>query len=77
MSVEQRIERALHQRLYLISQESLDEKGEGGEGEAQSSSGGISRQFAVLGSTGNVYTVRINKIPSCDCPGGLRADMGI
>jgi hypothetical protein len=22
----------------------------------------------TAGSTGNVYTVRINKLPSCDCP---------
>ena len=28
---------------------------------------GLCETFKVLGSTGNVYTVRIDTLPSCDC----------
>ncbi|GIL48480.1 hypothetical protein Vafri_4997 [Volvox africanus] len=32
------------------------------------SPGGPSQEFHVLGATGNVYTVRINRNPHCSCP---------
>ncbi|KAL1507499.1 hypothetical protein AB1Y20_008335 [Prymnesium parvum] len=52
--------RALSERLYLIEQR--DES-------ATSPSGLLThrRTFAVLGSTGNVYTVAICRLPSCTC----------
>ena len=55
--VRARIGRALEQRLYLVEQRDLT-----------STTNGLSREFVVLGSTGNVYTVQIGKIPSCNCP---------
>ena len=48
-----RISRALHQRLYLIEGKTSDNGG---------------AQFAVLGSTGNVYDVTIANTANCDCP---------
>eukprot|EP00929_Paragymnodinium_shiwhaense_P011559 TRINITY_DN11744_c0_g1_i2.p1 TRINITY_DN11744_c0_g1~~TRINITY_DN11744_c0_g1_i2.p1 ORF type:complete len:349 (-),score=42.55 TRINITY_DN11744_c0_g1_i2:55-1101(-) len=52
-----RIVRALEQRLYLLERQPPD------DGEAV---------FAVLGSTGNVYHVTLGTQPSCDCPDFLR-----
>ena len=48
-----RIERALTQRLYLVSRQVLAED---------------QQAFAVLGSTGNVYNVMIGQTPACNCP---------
>jgi hypothetical protein len=48
-----RMKRAKVQRMYLID----------GKREGQ-----FCWRFAVLGSTGNVYTVKISQRPSCDCP---------
>jgi hypothetical protein len=51
-----RIQRALSQRLYLISQKDL------------SVDGNLRRDYAVLGSTGNVYDVTISRQCTCTCP---------
>ena len=61
--IKQRICRAVSQRLYLISQED------------KSSSDSASRHFAVLGSTGNVYNVTIERKPGCTCPGELMSSL--
>ena len=49
-----RIERALNQRLYLLAT-------------SKSSTSSLSREYQVLGQTGNVYTVVISHLPSCTC----------
>ena len=54
-----RIARALTQRLYLIEQEE-DDSG---------------RKYAVLGSTGNVYTVKVGALVSCDCPDAAKGNV--
>ncbi|CAM9475269.1 unnamed protein product, partial [Phaeothamnion confervicola] len=54
--VRDRISRAMSQRMYLI------------ERSDESASGALAHRFTVLGSTGNVYEVRIAKGPSCSCP---------
>ena len=59
MSIIQRIERALSQRLYLINASPITTCRE---------NGGPSITFHILGSTGNVYLVTIGKVPSCSCP---------
>uniref|UniRef100_A0A6A7G4F2 Mitogen-activated protein kinase kinase kinase 1 n=1 Tax=Hirondellea gigas TaxID=1518452 RepID=A0A6A7G4F2_9CRUS len=51
--IRERISRALNQRLYLIRQESVNP---------------LQRTYAVLGSTGNMYTIQIGKLVSCSCP---------
>ncbi len=51
-----RISRALSQRMYLINQQD------------DSTADNLSRTYAVLGSTGNVYNVKIDSSPSCTCP---------
>lgn len=55
-----RIDRALSQRLYLLRQDDT------------STDGSLSKKFSVLGSTGNVYEVKISRVPSCTCPDFLR-----
>ena len=60
----QRIRRALNQRLYLINQEDKSDTSS-----SSSLTPTLSKHFAVLGSTGNVYNVIIDKKPSCTCPG--------
>ena len=55
--VRARIGRALEQRLYLVDQRDVT-----------SMTSGLCREYVVLGSTGNVYTVQIGMIPSCNCP---------
>lgn len=52
-SVKDRMHRAQCERLYLI------------ERKQESDTSAI---FTVLGNTGNVYTVKISVLPSCDCP---------
>ena len=48
-----KIIRARTQRLYMISAEIESD---------------YCRKYAVLGSTGNVYTVTISQLPDCTCP---------
>ncbi len=47
-----RMERALSERLYLLERRA---------------SSPLRHEFAVLGSTGNVYLVVVEKLPSCTC----------
>ncbi|GLI69332.1 hypothetical protein VaNZ11_013918 [Volvox africanus] len=46
-------------RMFLVDSRQLSPVG---------SPGGPSQEFHVLGATGNVYTVRINRNPHCSCP---------
>jgi len=55
MGVKERIDRAKSQKMYLINR-------------APASDQALEREFTVLGSVGNVYTVKISKNPSCNCP---------
>eukprot|EP01116_Phalansterium_solitarium_P017391 TRINITY_DN4270_c0_g1_i2.p1 TRINITY_DN4270_c0_g1~~TRINITY_DN4270_c0_g1_i2.p1 ORF type:complete len:343 (-),score=103.64 TRINITY_DN4270_c0_g1_i2:261-1289(-) len=48
-----RLQRALQQRLYLISRSDV---------------GPLEKKFVVLGSIGNVYDVVISHRPTCNCP---------
>ncbi|KAK9694665.1 hypothetical protein K7432_013336 [Basidiobolus ranarum] len=58
--VQQRIERAQNQRMFLLEREVISD---------------ISQKFAVLGSTGNVYNVYIGHLPNCDCPDYVRGNL--
>lgn len=48
-----RIARAQQQRLFMVNAEIVDE---------------LHRRYKVLGSTGNVYEININTVPTCTCP---------
>ncbi|TDL21594.1 hypothetical protein BD410DRAFT_724161 [Rickenella mellea] len=50
----ERVDRVISQRFFMI-----DRRREGSE---------LREEFSVLGSTGNVYTVSIDRKPSCNCP---------
>lgn len=52
-AVRDRIERAVSQRMYLISRSDKSEH---------------EKEFTVLGSVGNVYTVNVSHKPRCSCP---------
>lgn len=54
-SVVDRLYRARSQRLFVLS---------------RSGRQGLSETFTMAGSTGNVYTVKIGVVPSCNCPDG-------
>lgn len=49
-----RVDRVMSQRFFMIDR--------------QRNSEDLREVFKVLGSTGNVYTVTVDKLPSCDCP---------
>lgn len=70
VAVKDRIERAQSQRLYLIEQKDMLE-----EGLDMDICPVVGREFAVLGSTGNVYDVRICKSPTCSCPDFQRGNL--
>lgn len=54
-AIRDRIDRALNQRLYLLS------------ANPSNSSSSFRRSYQVLGQTANVYTVEICDTPSCTC----------
>ncbi|THH17412.1 hypothetical protein EW146_g3413 [Bondarzewia mesenterica] len=56
----ERVERVMTQRFFMV-----DRKREGNA---------LREEFSVLGSTGNVYTVIIDKKPSCSCPDHLKGN---
>lgn len=53
-NIQDRVARVMSQRFFMI-----DRRREGEE---------LCEEFKVLGSTGNVYTVMIGRLPSCNCP---------
>ena len=55
-NIVQRLDRAMTQRMYLIKQQDV------------STENNLCKTYAILGSTGNVYDVKIEKFPSCNCP---------
>jgi hypothetical protein len=59
IALQERLERAATQRLYLIQQSEIPLMYQEGDK-------GV--EFTVLGSTGNVYTVVLGLVPSCTCP---------
>eukprot|EP01032_Pedospumella_encystans_P009052 gene9052-10688_t len=52
-----REERALQQKLFFVNQEDVTNE-----------IIGISRKFAIMGTTGNIYNVKIQQQPACSCP---------
>eukprot|EP00986_Skeletonema_menzelii_P016083 scaffold13605_cov145-Skeletonema_menzelii.AAC.13 len=64
--IQERIDRALQQRLFLI---------ESSTPSSCPQHGGPSIKFSVLGSTGNVYEVTISKVPYCSCPDAAKGNL--
>ncbi|KAH9946354.1 uncharacterized protein BXZ73DRAFT_95853 [Epithele typhae] len=56
----ERVERVMSQRFFMIDR--------------QRNPNELKESFGVLGSTGNVYTVVIDKKPSCDCPDATKGN---
>jgi Ring finger domain/SWIM zinc finger len=68
VALQERLERAATQRLYLIHQSEVPENA--------ISETNHTVDFTVLGSTGNVYKVQFRNVPTCNCPDfQRRADM--
>jgi len=55
-----RVERVMSQRFFMVGRSR-----DGNE---------LREEFSVLGSTGNVYTVIIDRIPFCDCPDATKGN---
>lgn len=53
-NIQERLERVKSQRFYMIGRERTGNE--------------LKETFKVLGSTGNVYTIVIQHVPTCDCP---------
>ena len=64
IALQERLERAATQRLYLIQQSEIPPICNNQEEKRVSEV----VNFTVLGSTGNVYTVVLGLVPSCTCP---------
>ena len=60
--VQQRIDRALSQSMYLVTKSDINRQD-------------LSCQFVVLGSTGNVYDVAIGRAPHCSCPDHAKGNL--
>ncbi|EPS93838.1 hypothetical protein FOMPIDRAFT_1026400 [Fomitopsis schrenkii] len=56
----ERLDRVISQRFFMI-----DRTRNGDE---------LKEEFSVLGSTGNVYTVIVDKTPSCNCPDATKGN---
>jgi plasmid maintenance system killer protein len=66
VKIQERIERALQQRLFLIDASTVS---------TNLHEGGSSITLSVLGSTGNVYEVTIQKVPHCSCPDAAKGNL--
>ena len=62
-AIRDRIGRALGQRMFLIERKDT------------SAEGSLGQEFTLLGSTGNVYKVKINKHPNCYCPDHMKSNL--
>ncbi|GAA5828969.1 hypothetical protein JCM5353_005186 [Sporobolomyces roseus] len=58
-ATQERVDRVMSQRFFCIGRERTSE---------------LSEDFKVLGSTGNVYTIRICNVSTCDCPDGQKGN---
>ncbi|GAA5947933.1 hypothetical protein JCM3765_007035 [Sporobolomyces pararoseus] len=58
-ATQERVDRVMSQRFFCVGRTRTSE---------------ISEEFKVLGSTGNVYTIRICNVPTCDCPDGQKGN---
>jgi hypothetical protein len=52
-AIRDRIDRAKTQRMFLVSHKQVED---------------LNEEFIVMGSTGNLYTVKICQVPDCNCP---------
>ena len=66
IKIQERIDRALHQRLFLINASAPS---------TCFQNGAPSITLSVLGSTGNVYDVEIAKVPCCSCPDAAKGNL--
>ncbi|GAA5893907.1 RING finger protein [Sporobolomyces salmoneus] len=58
-ATQERVDRVMSQRFFCIGRTRTSE---------------ITEEFKVLGSTGNVYTIRVGHVPTCDCPDGQKGN---
>jgi len=63
IAVQQRIDRARTQRMFLITKDD------------DANMETLTCNFVVLGSTGNVYNVAIQRVPHCTCPDHARGNL--
>ncbi|KAF8632169.1 hypothetical protein AX17_004910 [Amanita inopinata Kibby_2008] len=59
-NIMERVERVRQQRIFMIDRSRSEDE--------------LRETFSVLGSTGNVYSVVIDKLPRCNCPDSLKGN---
>jgi len=59
-NIMERVDRVMTQRFFLVERKRVH--------------GQLREEFKVLGSTGNVYTVVVDKLPSCNCPDAIKGN---
>jgi len=74
-AVQQRISRARTQRLYLVEPPKTTTTANDNDTAHAESSSTIQMEFAVMGSTGNIYTVSIGNLITCSCPDHLKGNV--
>jgi len=62
-AIQDRIDRALEQTMFLISKDDDEPDRD------------LKWTFVVLGTTGNVYDVTIQKVPHCTCPDHAKGNL--
>jgi Ring finger domain/SWIM zinc finger len=69
-NIADRLQRASTQRMYLIQQSIPNDPTGADESNNRNDQGNnnIVCEFSVLGSTGNVYSVKLQSVPCCNCP---------
>lgn len=77
MAIAPRVERALSQRMYLINHREVENRNNNANTPAvyEEYPDVRGRIFTVLGSTGNVYDVRIDRLPTCTCPDFVKGNL--
>ncbi|KAI0074204.1 hypothetical protein K474DRAFT_1601907 [Panus rudis PR-1116 ss-1] len=59
-NIQERADRVFSQRMFMVNRSRNGDE--------------LREEFDVLGTTGNVYTVVIDKFPSCTCPDAMRGN---
>ncbi|KAH9818697.1 hypothetical protein DFH28DRAFT_958887 [Melampsora americana] len=61
IKVQERLARVMSQRFFMVDRTRVGTD--------------LHEEFQVLGSTGNIYTVVVNQMPSCTCPDWLKGNI--
>ena len=61
-------DRAMTQRMYVVSRKRYDNQ------DGPLADAGPVEEVELAGTTGNIYTIKIKKVPECNCPHALKGN---